>query len=601
MTFLCGSFLRVQFYSTVTEMSCFLLDTAFVLITGSDALCLNSFISRTNLYCKPRDRVWWGLNPILPVAFWLEKEHFPVTKSLKTILDISTVCLILEPRRKSNLPCQSDPFVGRNDVVDEIMEKVRSVAVRVIIIIGLPGMGKTEVAIRVGHLLQKQDCPIVYVEKQKNFMEICDEILFQLDHRHWTLNNDIVLHAKRKLSELNEDIIIILDNTDDAQEGDDFEEFVKFLVKFAPKVRTVITTQHDIKRVVSYSIHKIRLEPLDPASSAELLMRLTPGISQCYAEEIGRLCGGVPFFLVSCTCSMLADGFCPDVFIQELRQNPVRMFKDSEPLNQYYEDMGRFFRLFPQEVLRNLVRLSVFANAFSPSDILFMFNDEYELQVVKTKMIQCCLIKKSSGSNLLAVHPLLKSYCRAERESLSLVAVGNAAEWDFNHHFLDILKDLHKQFIRKDSSSEAIQRFRAEKANIMEAFKNCFHNTSELKEKVFAVDIGNEVVDFLVKVLSPPKECTKLYKKCCEFARDSSDEKRLADSLNSIGFRCLDDAAHCEGEGAIRACQMFQEAYDIFKRLPEEMQKCETHAHVTTKLGLCVLFQVSSREGCLLY
>ena len=515
---------------------------------------------------------------------------------VREAIDFSTVFFsILEPRRKSNLPCQADHFVGRNDVVDEIMEKLLSTrnALRMIILIAPPGMGKSEVAIRVGHLLQGKDWPVVYVAKQNNLLEICDEILYQLDHRHWTLNSSIVSHAKRKLSELDEETVIILDNTEDAQDENDFEDFVKYLVQCAPKVRTMITTQHDIKKFLSPSIHKIRLQPLDPTSSVELLMQLAP-ISKCYAEEIGRLCGGVPFFLVSCTCSMMADGFCPEVFTHELKQNPVRVFRESEHLNTIYQDIGRFFlRLFPEYVLRNLVRLSVFPAAFSPSDIRFLFNDDYELETVKTKMIQCVLLKKLNDGDLLAIHPLLKTYCREERESLNLGDVGRAAEHDFNRHYLEILKSLHKRFVSKDSSSEAILRFRKEKANIMEALDNCLRDTRELKEKAFAVDVANEVVDFLAKVLSPPKECAKLYQKCCEFARNTQDEKRLADSLNSSGFRCLDDAAHRQGHDATRACEMFQEAYNIRKGLPEKMQKCETHAHVTTKLGLCVLLQVS--------
>ena len=477
--------------------------------------------------------------------------------------------------------------------MDEIMKKFLSNTPRMILLIAPPGMGKSEVAIRVGHLLQKEGWGVVYVEKQKT-MELCQEILFQLDRRHWTLNSSIVSHAKRKLSEQQEDVVMILDNTDDVQREREFHDFVEFLVRCAPKAHTIITTQHDIKSVVSPNIHKIRLDPLDRTSSAELLMNLAP-ISKCYAEEIGELCGGVPLFLVSCTCSMMADGFCPEVFTNELKQNPVRVLRDSEHLNPIYQGIGRFFsRLFPEHVLKNLVRLSVFPTSFSPNDIRFLFNDDYELQTVKTKMIQCCLLKRSNDGDQLTIHPLLKTYCRAERESLNLGAVGRAAEHDFNHHYLEILRRLHQQFIRKNSSSDAILSFRKEKANIMEAFENCLCDTSEIKEKAFAVDIANEVVDFLAKVLSPPKECTKLYQKCCEFARNSSDEKRLADSLNSSGFRCLDDAAHCEGDSATLACEMFQQAYDIRKGLPEEIQMCETHAHVTTKLGLCVLLQVSS-------
>ena len=121
----------------------------------------------------------------------------------------------------------------------------------------------------------------------------------------------------------------------------------------------------------------------------------------------------------------------------------------------------------------------------------------------------------------------------------------------------------------------------------MEALENCLCDTSELKDKVFAVDVANEVVDFLAQVLSPPMDCTTLYQKCCEIARDSDDRKRLAYSLNSLGFRCLGDVAHCKSHGAQRAFENFEEARSILSGL-----KCEKYAHVSSKLGLCVLLQV---------
>ena len=499
---------------------------------------------------------------------------------------------ILEPRRTSTLPCQSNYFVGRDAVVDQIKEKLTTNSSRMIIMIALTGMGKTEVATCVGHLLQKEHWPVVYV-KAKKLIEICQEILYQVDHRHWTLNSDVISHCKRKLSELEDDTIVILDSTEDAQKEKEFYDFFEHIVKFAPKIRTIITTQYDIivNNLISASIHKIRLDPLDSSSSSKLLMQIAPRISKSIAEEIGKLCDGIPLFL-SCSGSMMADGFCPEVFARELRKNPVRVIRDSEHLNLIYTNIDRFFRLLPHLVLRNLVRLSVFPTIFSVNDVRFLFEGDYEVQTVKTKMIQYCLLKELNDGEIFTIHPFVKTYCKVERETLGMVNEGRSAETAFNHHYLEILQDLHNLFLTRDSS-EAIRRFREDKQNIMEAFENCLCDSSEHKEKVFAVDVANEVVDFLAKVLSPPMECTLLYQKCCEIARDSvGDVKRLAYSLNSLGFRCLDDAEHCKSEGAEHAREKFEEACSIFRGLPKETQKCEKYAHVTSKRGLCVLLQV---------
>ena len=62
----------------------------------------------------------------------------------------------------------------------------------------------------------------------------------------------------------------------------------------------------------------------------------------------------------------------------------------------------------------------------------------------------------------------------------------------------------------------------------------------------------------------------------------------------SLGFRSLlsCDAAHLRGDHKI--LDIFQEACDIRKELPEEKRECQTHAHTISKLGFCYLLQVTT-------
>ena len=71
----------------------------------------------------------------------------------------------------------------------------------------------------------------------------------------------------------------------------------------------------------------------------------------------------------------------------------------------------------------------------------------------------------------------------------------------------------------------------------MEALKNCLEDSSDLDDKHFVLDLINstEVLDFVAKVLTPPKEFTALYQRCCDIAEASGDKKRHAESLNSLG------------------------------------------------------------------
>jgi len=462
-----------------------------------------------------------------------------------------------------------------------------------VIIVALPGMGKTQVAIRVCQvLLQNKESKksVIFIEKQDKLMDVCSEILRRLSGRHLSERHDLISIAKRRLKELREDTVIVLDNTEDIQ-GEEFDDFTEYLVKCAPKLQLILTSREDVG-FTSPGVHKVSLNPLDPDSSARLLLRLlleSVANSEEHTKKLGELCGGIPLLLVHCAC-LLNHRFSPAVLAEELRDNPIRLLKANA--KYVYNELGRFLSKSAENVIGNLVRLSVFPSAFSGKDIRFLFNDQLETETVKTNMVKCSLLQKMNNGAVI-LHPLVRDYCRAERKFLKMEDVGEEAQHKFNRHYLERLRRLSEQFISKDSALDAISAFRYEKANIMEAFTNCLQEKSSADDKLFGIDVANttEVLDFLAKVLSPPAECTKLYQKCHDLARDSGDQKRLADSLNSLGFRRLCDVAHRRGDRG--TLQIFQQAYNIRVTLPEEQQKCETHAHIICKLGLCYSLQVT--------
>ena len=108
----------------------------------------------------------------------------------------------------------------------------------------------------------------------------------------------------------------------------------------------------------------------------------------------------------------------------------------------------------------------------------------------------------------------------------------------------------------------------------MEALKNCLEDSSDLDDRHFVLDVVNstEVLDFVAKVLTPPKECTVLYQKCCDIAEASGDTKRHAESLNSLGFCPLCDVSHSKDSREKNQATLAksQEAYGMRRTLPEE-------------------------------
>ena len=489
-----------------------------------------------------------------------------------------------------NLPCLTAHFVGRDTDVEEIIEILE--ASRMVVVLSIPGMGKTEVGVGVSHLLKKRGYEIVIhirVESHhQKLVDICSEILDQLNGRVWSPTANFMSIAKRKLSERNIPTVIVLDNTENIQ-GEEFDEFTKWFVKSAPNVKLIITTRKDVE-IVSADVCTFRLKPLDPDSSAELLRRLVKNCSEEHSKELAKLCGGIPLLLVTCS-DALNNCFSPEQLIQHLRNNPTQLFDNVN------NTLKVFFDNFSDEVKRNLVLFSVFPSEFSTEDIQYLFEDSLHYQRVKTRMVKYALLQRDADEKM-RMHPLIQAYFRTEKESLGMSDLWRTSQYKFNHHYLGLLRVLSKEFISKNSALVAIRKFRKQKANVMEALKNCLEESNDLDDKHFVLDVVNstEVLDFVAKVLTPPKECTALYQKCCNIAKASGDKKRHAESLNSLGFRRLCDVSHSKDSPEENKVTLskFQEAYDMRRTLPAEEQKSQTHAHTASKLGVCLVLQVRS-------
>ena len=230
------------------------------------------------------------------------------------------------------------------------MKKLLSTETRMIVIVALPGMGKTQVAIRVSHLLESEKRRVIYVQKEhtRTRLDICKEILYVLcDDDGMTGNEDdidIVRQATHKLSKLQGDTVIVLDNTEDIQkeEEEDFENFAQALLDSAPKVKLMITTRRDIN-TVSADKHKVELEPWDTSSCTTLLQDVATHCGD-YFKDICELCGGLPLILIHIG-NLLKNHFDPKTLVTELRNNPVDVLKNNS--EEVYDLLGKFLRKLP--------------------------------------------------------------------------------------------------------------------------------------------------------------------------------------------------------------------------------------------------------------
>ena len=479
------------------------------------------------------------------------------------------------------------------DIVKKLTRETNPV--RMVVIVAIPGMGKTQVAIGVGHdLLRCKESitvkEVIFIVKQESLTDLCAQIIRRISGRNLSESHDLVSIAKDKLRSVKSGIIIILDNTEGLQKkhGQEFDDFLEYVIENAANVQLIITTQEDVG-CQSLNIHREPLDILDWKPCA-LLIRKSVSISEENAQEIGELCGGIPLFLVHCV-ALLKNSFKPERLIKFLKNNPIRLLKKNA--KKVYEALGGFLENMPKSLLANLVQVSVFPSAFSVDDIsqILFEDDELESETVKTTMVGYSLLQRMENDKY-ALHPLVRQYCRAERNVLGMEDVGKSAQGKFNRYYIEKLKTWSKNFITKDSAMSAISSFKECKENLMDALWNCLEKKSSADDKTLAVDVTNstEVIDFLAKVLSPPAKCLEFYEKCHAIARASGDQRRLADSLSALGFLHLCNVAHLTTNG--QSLDEFKEAKRIRETLPEEQQNCHAHALTLSKLGLCYALQV---------
>ena len=491
------------------------------------------------------------------------------------------------------LPYKGAHFKGRELVVQEIVQKLTTDPnpSRVIIIVGIPGMGKTQVAIHVSHLLKEEHKKaVVFIEEKQKLTEICSEILREINPLAPRLSesHDMVAIAKGRLKELQEKKVIVLDSVEGIQQqGEEFDDFLRYVETYAPLVQLIITTRKDVG-FRSMNIPIVSLDGLDPELSAKLLQDLVPNCEERHIKELGNLCGGIPLVLVNCA-GLLEEGFSPENLVARLKENPIPLFKTIA--EDVYNSLRQFLVNISENIKANLVRLSVFPSAFSVKDMKVLFGDVLQPEVVKNTMIRRSLLRKIDNEKLV-LHRLVREFLKAERKLLNMDDVGNDAEHKFNQHYLELLETSSKQFVSKEWSQNAISTFRTEKANILEVFKNFLQEGGDKKEAESCIDVANstKVLDFLAKVLSPPSECVELYERCCHIAEASNDTRRLADSLTALGFLLLCKEAH--RRVSPDTVEKFQRAYEIRQKFPKEQQHCETYTLTISKLGLCYALQV---------
>ena len=228
-------------------------------------------------------------------------------------------------------------FTGRKRECDEIISYLTSESIRMVLIWGSPGFGKTSVANAVGRELHSQGLPICWLTLRglKSKADLASKLLSFVG-RAATRN----LPSVQRLSlddelcqlfrEFSEQCVFILDNADDLLESGEpqvKEEVIGLLKEILSQneqVNFIVTTRQSLDFMnLDFQGHKeVRIRPLDEASSQSLVHELLPNARNLEVRQITKICGHVPL-AIKLMCSSISedDGAEPSQVLHDFMES----------------------------------------------------------------------------------------------------------------------------------------------------------------------------------------------------------------------------------------------------------------------------------------
>ena len=410
------------------------------------------------------------------------------------------------------LPPMVPHFTGRQRECDDITGHVISKSSRIVSIWGSPGFGKTSVATAVGHQLQSKGLPVYFFSLRglQSKTELASKML-SFFKRPSTKNQmpqrlSIDEELFQFLSEISEQVFLILDNADDLLESgapkvkEDFINFLEGTLRRAENVTFVITTRESLEFMdVHFQGHKaIRIGPLDESFSLVLVCGLLPNAIASDCLQIAKICGHVPLAM-KLLCSTISENdahrsqFLED-FKESIESNIVELLDNPD-----YPSNLRLKLLFESSFQRlsahekgALVSLSILPEGFnlSAAAAVMGITTILEAKKVLQRLRRKSLLDYSSRPDSFSMHKLLLSFARekGEDEMKETVLKSKARLCAF---YVSQFEKLNEQFLTGRSMSAFID-FYEEKRNIIKSLiEICSH--PQTCDVVFGVLIKAEL------------------------------------------------------------------------------------------------------------
>ncbi|XP_013420467.1 uncharacterized protein LOC106180851 [Lingula anatina] len=316
------------------------------------------------------------------------------------------------------LPGKLADLKGREDLVQQIQQHIAG-ETRLVLLTGMGGIGKTSVAIEVGHREQN----VLYFDmRQVTNLESVKLSLVQ--HYHPTrslkdLYGDYQNILIQTLSSLTSDTVIIFDNNDEIIKSN-LQDFHSLFQNFlnSSKHITLLCTSREAFSVMSHNMAVLDVPPLENAPSIDILLEGKP-TSPNYSEslmlgEIAEKCGRNPLAL-KLLAVQLKKKTAQRVLDRMKNKNVIASLKVANlPASQeMMACLDMSYEALNSEEQKLFRALHIFPVSFLVGEVSEMFSEILEIDEDECESILDSLCNKSllsADHSVYDLHPLLKAY-----------------------------------------------------------------------------------------------------------------------------------------------------------------------------------------------
>lgn len=460
-----------------------------------------------------------------------------------------------------------DVFIGRDDDTNKLLKAIsfsrKPLQHKIICILGLPGVGKSSLALHIGNLMQ--DDAIVYhvdlyvglseLPQQQNVQKILAEKI--LGTKNVTYSN--LLDWAHNQSQ---DSLIILDNCDAYIHNQeiDFKKAISDICKYSDKIIILTTSQ---KEILHSNYHWYKLEPLTEPSAFEYLEnRLPSSLNETEKKDIAKLTGRIPFAL-KLIGSLLSSAQAPPTpakVIANMKKTPSDMHSavntSCSYLDNHLQEIGRYLAYFPGSFGESDA-IAVLSNITQHDKIYYFSNALNELALRS-------LLVYIKHSERYYFHKLIKEFFLSHSNSSEKQRFDNA----FQVYFGNVLCERASEFT--EQPEQALYMLDTDRHNIlyfMTTFQypstsfpthygaiDCFE--SALKEKFLHCRFSQEELEKPIESIVALLENKLLNGSCLDFVKYGQYIHHLALAIEVL-------------KGAAEAAWLYRNKQDIANKFSE--------------------------------